>query len=290
MALPRFPGRVYCQGTEPDPRFTLANERTFLAWFRTSLALIAAGVALEAFSLPLQPQLRLAASLVLIALGILVPVQAWTGWARDELAMRRGEPFGVSAARNTASRWNHVRRCASRSSSYSAMTRRQSLFDAGLQPERTALAWRRTALSLTVGSLIGARLLTEQWGGLALVLGGLEWLLPRRSGWPADGEPPGSLGCSCWKATCQATAAPAFIWSRPRRACWQGWRGCCWLCSRRGSESPRRRHPHLVTGGCSLHGQVTAKFWSDAAPPATMTDVEPRMTPHRVCFGDVDIT
>ena len=28
-------------GAEPDPRFTCANERTFLAWNRTSLALIA---------------------------------------------------------------------------------------------------------------------------------------------------------------------------------------------------------------------------------------------------------
>ena len=27
-------------GTEPDPRFTFANERTFLAWSRTALALV----------------------------------------------------------------------------------------------------------------------------------------------------------------------------------------------------------------------------------------------------------
>lgn len=95
MARSRFPRSVFGQGSEPDPRFTLANERTFLAWLRTSLALLAAGVALEAFTLPLQPQLRLAASLVLIALGILVPVQAWAGWARDERAMRRGEPLAA---------------------------------------------------------------------------------------------------------------------------------------------------------------------------------------------------
>jgi len=33
-------------GTEPDARFTFANERTFLAWNRTALALIAAGLAI----------------------------------------------------------------------------------------------------------------------------------------------------------------------------------------------------------------------------------------------------
>ncbi|MEZ0164398.1 YidH family protein [Kineococcus sp. LSe6-4] len=93
----RFPSSVYRHGTEPDPRFSLANERTFLAWIRTSLALLAAGVALEGLSLPLQPQLRLAASLVLVALGLLAPLQAWRGWARDERAMRRGEPLASPA-------------------------------------------------------------------------------------------------------------------------------------------------------------------------------------------------
>ncbi|RFA11289.1 hypothetical protein B7R54_14010 [Subtercola boreus] len=86
----RFPRRVFGRGSEPDPRFTLANERTFLAWIRTSLALIAGGVALEALDLPLQPGLRLAASLVLVVAGILAPLQAWFGWARVEQAMRLG--------------------------------------------------------------------------------------------------------------------------------------------------------------------------------------------------------
>ncbi|WP_009473397.1 MULTISPECIES: YidH family protein [unclassified Rhodococcus (in: high G+C Gram-positive bacteria)] len=36
-------------GTDPDPRFTLANERTFLAWIRTSLGLLAAAVGFQAF-------------------------------------------------------------------------------------------------------------------------------------------------------------------------------------------------------------------------------------------------
>src|SRR4051794_12242847 len=86
----RFPGWVYRDGEEPDPRFSLANERTFLAWIRTSLALIAAGVALEALALPMQPGLRLAASVLFIVLGLLAAVQSWLGWARTERALRQG--------------------------------------------------------------------------------------------------------------------------------------------------------------------------------------------------------
>lgn len=93
----RFPSRVYNKGEEPDPRFTLANERTFLAWIRTSLALIAAGVALEALDLPLQPVLRLAASLVLIVAGLLTPVQAWFGWMATERSLRQSRPLPSSA-------------------------------------------------------------------------------------------------------------------------------------------------------------------------------------------------
>ena len=89
----RFPRRVYNVGDEPDPRFSLANERTFLAWIRTSIGLIAAGVALEALAAPVQPVLRLAASVLLILVGILTPVQAWSGWATTERAMRLGRPL-----------------------------------------------------------------------------------------------------------------------------------------------------------------------------------------------------
>jgi putative membrane protein len=59
MRAARFPRWVCGEGSEPDPRFTLANERTFLAWIRTALALPAGGVALEALTVSLLPGLRL---------------------------------------------------------------------------------------------------------------------------------------------------------------------------------------------------------------------------------------
>jgi len=92
----RFPATVYRHGREPDARFTLANERTFLAWIRTGLALVAAGVALEALGLPLHPGLRLAASLVLLVLGIALPALAYLEWMRTERALRLEEPLPSS--------------------------------------------------------------------------------------------------------------------------------------------------------------------------------------------------
>jgi putative membrane protein len=89
----RFPRRVFRDGSEPDARFTLANERTFLAWIRTALALIAGGVALEALGLGIAPGYRLAASLVLILAGTLTPLQAWFGWAHTERALRNARPL-----------------------------------------------------------------------------------------------------------------------------------------------------------------------------------------------------
>jgi len=89
----RFPRSVFGRGDEPDPRFTLANERTFLAWIRTALALMAAGVALESLALGIQAGLRLAASVLLILLGLVAAAQAWFGWAGDERALRRSGPL-----------------------------------------------------------------------------------------------------------------------------------------------------------------------------------------------------
>jgi putative membrane protein len=71
----------------------MANERTFLAWIRTALALSAAGVALEALDLPIAPGLRSTSALLLISLGIVTPVLSWVGWAATERALRLGRPL-----------------------------------------------------------------------------------------------------------------------------------------------------------------------------------------------------
>lgn len=89
----RLPRRIYGHGSEPDVRFSLANERTFLAWIRTALAFIAGAVALEALASPLDPALRLIASLILVATGVALVWQAWFGWMRTEQALRHGRPL-----------------------------------------------------------------------------------------------------------------------------------------------------------------------------------------------------
>lgn len=93
MPRQRFPQSVYAHGDEPDARFSLANERTFLAWIRTALALMAGGVALETLGLGLHPAFQLAASVVLMLTGILAPLQAWFGWTRYERALRLNSPL-----------------------------------------------------------------------------------------------------------------------------------------------------------------------------------------------------
>lgn len=91
-----FLSSVYGVGEEPDARASLANERTFLAWIRTGLALAAGGVALEALDLDLQPDLRVTAALLLVALGTLAPPLAWSRWAAVERALRRRRPLPAS--------------------------------------------------------------------------------------------------------------------------------------------------------------------------------------------------
>ena len=85
----RWPRRVYGVGEEPDPRFTFANERTFLAWIRTSLALLASGIALDAFVEDVPGFLRRTGALMLIVTGIVCSVAAYGRWMTSERALRQ---------------------------------------------------------------------------------------------------------------------------------------------------------------------------------------------------------
>ncbi|SDD71540.1 YidH family protein [Actinokineospora iranica] len=82
------------EGEEPDYRFTLANERTFLAWVRTALALVAGGVAVAQYLPDLgAPLPRSVIGVALIALGAVLAALSHRRWRRTQRAMRLGRPL-----------------------------------------------------------------------------------------------------------------------------------------------------------------------------------------------------
>jgi putative membrane protein len=84
-------------GQDPDYRFSLANERTFLAWIRTALALVAGGLAATQLLPELQlPFAREAIGASLVALGTLLAGAAFRRWAVNEEAMRLERPIPAS--------------------------------------------------------------------------------------------------------------------------------------------------------------------------------------------------
>lgn len=85
-------------GDEPDYRFSLANERTFLAWIRTSLALMASAIAVMQLvhSLGVE-QLRYVLGLLLALMGLLLSASAYRRWEAIERAMRERRPLPHSS-------------------------------------------------------------------------------------------------------------------------------------------------------------------------------------------------
>lgn len=91
------PDRLRRIGQTPDYRFSLANERTFLAWVRTALALVAGGLAIAQF-LPVLvvAYLREALAAAALLLGAAVALRAVNHWLRSERAMRLGQDLPQS--------------------------------------------------------------------------------------------------------------------------------------------------------------------------------------------------
>lgn len=92
-----FPREVREVGSTPDYRFSLANERTFLAWIRTALAMVGGGLAVAQFVPPLAvPHVREITAVGLMVIGAFAAIRAVDHWVRCELAMRRGQPLPAS--------------------------------------------------------------------------------------------------------------------------------------------------------------------------------------------------
>lgn len=89
----RWPDSIYGHGNEPDPRFSLANERTFLAWIRTTIALLAAAAAVDAFELRIPDWLQTSLGVLLAVAALLAAIQSWRGWAAAERALRHDRPL-----------------------------------------------------------------------------------------------------------------------------------------------------------------------------------------------------
>lgn len=79
------------QGSDPDYRFTLANERTFLSWIRTALALAAAGLGATALLDEIVGEEFL--GLALLLLSVITAGMSYRRWALSETAMRLEEPL-----------------------------------------------------------------------------------------------------------------------------------------------------------------------------------------------------
>jgi len=95
----RRPTSVYGVGEEPDPRFSLANERTALAWMRTALALVGGGVAFVSLaSLSTLPAWAALVGAAACIGGAVLAVRAVVAWARVERALRLTRPLPAPQA------------------------------------------------------------------------------------------------------------------------------------------------------------------------------------------------
>ncbi|XBS68489.1 DUF202 domain-containing protein [Acerihabitans sp. KWT182] len=82
------------QGKDPDYRFSLANERTFLAWIRTALGFLAGSIALDQLASGFaSPLIRSLLAIFLSLGGALLALVALRRWEENEKAMRNDRPL-----------------------------------------------------------------------------------------------------------------------------------------------------------------------------------------------------
>lgn len=93
----RFDEWVRSQGVDPDPRFSLANERTFLSWITTSLGFLGVGLAVFTIS-PVRTPALTAISAAWILVATALALRAVLRWFRIERAIRSSQPLPVSAS------------------------------------------------------------------------------------------------------------------------------------------------------------------------------------------------
>jgi putative membrane protein len=85
---------VTSPGSHPDPRFSLANERTFLAYVRTALAVLAGGVAIIGY-VP-DRRIALGAGLGLLAVGFVALIGGYVRWRHIDKAIADDRPIRAS--------------------------------------------------------------------------------------------------------------------------------------------------------------------------------------------------
>lgn len=87
----RWPHWVFATGDEPDPRRSLSNENTFLAWARMAIGLIASGIAIAAVNLPVPDGTQTLMSGLLLLCGAFMAPAAWLSRCLTERALRLGK-------------------------------------------------------------------------------------------------------------------------------------------------------------------------------------------------------